>query len=236
MDGAANPLSSPGKRNKVSHSEPANQPVPIPPETLVLVFLHGLTMDPAVLRPMIDALALPMPTLIPEGPVLNADGSRSWWAVDPAHRAARLAAGPSDLFDRHPAARPAARAVLAATLAEARAAHPGCRFVLAGYSQGGMLLMDHLLTQGEPDVAAIALLSSTCIALDEWRPHVGRLQGLPALVTHGRTDADLAFGAGERLRELLQGAGAQVTWLPFDGGHEMPLVVWRALRRFVLGL
>lgn len=193
-------------------------------------------MDPAALRPMVDALALPIPALIPEGPVREADGSRSWWAVDPAHRAARLAAGPSDLFDRHPTERPAARAVLAATLARARAEHSGCRFVLVGYSQGGMLLVDHLLTQGEPDVAGIALLSSTCIALDEWLPHAARLQGLPALVAHGRTDADLAFGAGERLRDLLLAAGAQVTWLPFDGGHEMPLVVWRALRRFVLSL
>ncbi len=185
---------------------------------------------------MVDALALDLPSLIPAGPVRHPDGTHSWWAVDPVHRAARLATGPSDLHDRHPAERPAARAVLAATLARTREAHPGCRFVLVGYSQGGMLLMDHLLLHGEPDVAAIALLSSTCIALDEWRPHVGRLRGLPALVTHGRSDSDLAFSAGERLRDLLQAAGADVTWLPFDGGHEMPLVVWRALRRFVLGL
>lgn len=193
-------------------------------------------MDPAVLRPMVDALALPIPAIVPAGPVAHGDGTHSWWSVDPAHRAARLAAGPSDLFDRHPKERPAARAVLARTLAQARASHPGCRFVLAGYSQGGMLLMDHLLTQGEPDVAGVVLLSSTCIALDEWLPHVHRLRGLPALVTHGRDDRDLAFSAGERLRDLLTTAGAQVRWLPFDGGHEMPLVVWRALRRFVMSL
>lgn len=203
---------------------------------MVLVFLHGLTMDPAVLRPMVDALALPIPAIVPAGPVRHEDGTHSWWAVDPAHRAARLAAGASDLFDRHPKERPAARAVLAKTLADARIEYPGCRFVLVGYSQGGMLLMDHLLTQDEADVAGIALLSSTCIALDEWLPHVDKLKGLPALVTHGRSDGDLSFGAGERLHNLLKDAGAQVQWLPFDGGHEMPLVVWRALRRFVMAL
>ena len=193
-------------------------------------------MKPEVLVPLAEALALPVRVVVPAGPVRHDDGTHSWWAVDPAHRAARLAAGPSDLFDRHPRERPAARAVLAATMREERARQPGCRFVIVGYSQGGMLAMDHLLTQGEPDVAALALLSSTCIALDEWLPHTHRLQGLPVLVTHGRSDGDLGFFAGERLRDLLQGAGAQVTWLPFDGGHEMPLVVWRALRRFVLGL
>jgi phospholipase/carboxylesterase len=197
-------------------------------------------MDPQVLRPMVDALALPLPTLIPPGPVRHEDGTHSWWAVDPSHRAARLAAGPSDLWDRHPRDRPAARVVLERTLQEARTAHPGCRFVLAGYSQGGMLLMDYLLTYPQPgvvaDVAGLALLSSTCIALDEWQGQAQRLRGLPALVTHGRADGDLGFFAGERLRDLLQAHGAEVTWLPFDGGHEMPLVVWRALKRFVQGL
>ena len=209
--------------------------MPHPQNRLVLIFLHGLTMKPEVLQPMIDALGLGLPVLIPHGPVQETDGSRSWWAVDAAHRAARLAEGPSDLFDRHPRERPAARAVLAAALAQARREHPGARLVLVGYSQGGMLLMDHLLTQDErrDDIAGLALLSSTCIALDEWQPQVARLRGLPALVTHGRNDGDLSFGAGERLRDLLQAGGAEVTWLPFEGGHEMPLVVWRALRRFI---
>jgi phospholipase/carboxylesterase len=85
-------------------------------------------------------------------------------------------------------------------------------------------------------VVGLALLSSTCIALDEWLPHLHRLRGLPALVTHGRSDDELSFSAGERLRDVLLMAGAEVTWLPFEGGHEMPLVVWRALRRFVLAL
>lgn len=227
--------------NKVSHSPFTIHAVDTPQDhRMVLVFLHGLTMDPQVLQPMVDALALPIPTRLPAGPVSHDDGTRSWWSVDPAHRAARLAAGPSDLFDRHPKERPAARAVLAQALDEARAAHPGCRFVLVGYSQGGMLLMDYLLTHASlevtADLAGLALLSSTCIALDEWLPNAGRLRGLPALVTHGRADGDLGFFAGERLRDLLQGAGAEVTWLPFEGGHEMPLVVWRALRRFVMGL
>ena len=29
---------------------------------------------------------------------------------------------------------------------------------------------------------------------------------------------------------------ADVTWQPFDGGHEVPLVVWRHLRKFLFGL
>ena len=41
--------------------------------------------------------------------------------------------------------------------------------------------------------------------------------------------------AGERLRDHLQASGATVTWVSFEGGHEIPLVVWRALKRFLQG-
>jgi phospholipase/carboxylesterase len=50
------------------------------------------------------------------------------------------------------------------------------------------------------------------------------------LVAHGTSDAELSLTAGELLRDFAVAGGAQVTWLPFDGGHELPLVVWRALR------
>ena len=128
--------------------------------------------------------------------------------------------------------------MLSAALLRARALAPGQPLVLAGFSQGGMLAMDHTLMDADQHPpatppSALVLLSSTCIALDDWVPRLARLQGLPALVAHGREDADLGLSAGLRLRDCLASGGAQVQWLPFDGGHELPLVVWRALRRFV---
>lgn len=198
-----------------------------------LALLHGLGMDPAVLRPFLRSLALPAWCLVPEGPVDTGGATRAWWPVDPARRQARLAAGPSDLFDRHPAERDRAHAALDRALARLRQRAPGLPLVLAGFSQGGMLAVDHSLRSGGPVPAALALLSSSCVALDEWAPHWHRLRGVPVLVAHGRHDDDLGFGAGERLRDMMEAAGARVRWLPFDGGHELPLVVWRALRRFV---
>ena len=49
----------------------------------------------------------------------------------------------------------------------------------------------------------------------------------------GVSDAELAFPAGEGLRDAALAGGARVTWVPFEGGHEIPLVVWRALRQFL---
>jgi phospholipase/carboxylesterase len=98
-----------------------------------------------------------------------------------------------------------------------------------------MLAVDTLLH--EPiRIDALALLSSSCIALDEWRAQWARsraLHELPVLVTHGRADSDLALSAGERLRDELRSAGADVQWLAFDGGHEIPLQVWRQLRKML---
>lgn len=201
-----------------------------------LVLLHGLGMDPAVLRPFLRSLALPAWCLVPEGPVDTGGATRAWWPVDPAKRQARLATGPSDLFDRHPSERDRAHAALDQALARLRRRAPGLPLVVAGFSQGGMLAVDHALRGGGPVPAALALLSSSCIALDEWAPHWHRLRGVPVLVAHGRHDDDLGFGAGERLRDMMEAAGARVRWLPFDGGHELPLVVWRALRRLVTEL
>ena len=207
-----------------------------PPRAL-LVLLHGLGMRPEVLVPFPHALALPVIAAVPGGPVVHDDGARAWWPVDLAARRERLAdpqRGPTDLVDRHPPGREAARAVLAAQVAALRAAWPGLPLVLAGFSQGGMLALDHLLCDEGTSVQGLVLMSSSRIAAQEWALRWPRLAGLQVLVAHGRQDADLSFGAGEGLRDALLAAGAKVQWLPFDGGHEIPLIVWRALRRFVL--
>lgn len=199
-----------------------------------LSLLHGLGMEPASLPPFLCSLALPAWCAAPAGPVDIGDGRRSWWPVDPQRRAARLAAGPVDLFDRYPQGRHRARILVSAALRSMQAKAAGLPLVLAGFSQGGMLALDHALLGEGPRPDALVLLSSSAIAADEWAPHWSRLRDMPVLLAHGRADDDLAFSAGERLHALLLAAGARVNWLPFDGGHELPLVVWRALRRFVL--
>jgi phospholipase/carboxylesterase len=95
-----------------------------------------------------------------------------------------------------------------------------------------MLVCDTLL-QEDIEVQGVILMSSSRIAMGEWRPRLERLRGLPVLVSHGTGDADLALAAGERLRDELREGGAQVTWLAFDGGHEIPLTVWRSIKRYL---
>lgn len=205
--------------------------IPAPPELLV-VLLHGWNMRPADLEPFTRSLGVLADYRVPAGPCEVPGGGLAWWPVDEVARAQALTQGPRDLHRQSPAGREHARRHLAAVLRAALVGRPDRRLVLAGFSQGGMLACDLLLHEDLP-VHALALLSSSCIALDEWRermPQVPRLRGLPVLVTHGRDDPDLAFSAGERLRDELAAAGARVQWLPFDGGHVIPMPAWRALR------
>jgi phospholipase/carboxylesterase len=177
--------------------------------------------------------------LFPEAPLPARPAGRAWWHIDAEARARSLATGPRDFAGQHPPDLPAARERLEALLAEARARAGGRPLVLGGFSQGGMLACDTLLrSKVDAGVAALALLSSSRIAFDEWAAPLaaGRVRGLPVLVSHGERDDDLAFSAGEALRDALAGAGAAVDWVPFPDGHEIPLVVWRRLRKRLLAL
>ena len=134
-----------------------------------------------------------------------------------------------------PDGRAAARAALAQFLDEISIEIGTRPLVIIGFSQGGMLAFDHVLHAAQRP-AALVLLSSSRIAWPQWQPLLGAVQGLPMFVSHGRTDDDLAFSAGEAIRDAAMLGGAKVTWLPFDGGHGVPMIVWRGLRKFLHGL
>jgi phospholipase/carboxylesterase len=199
---------------------------------LVVVMLHGYAMRPEDLAPFAHSLKVPAVFLVPEAPLAARPSGHAWWEMDHDRRASAPAEGPRDLHAEHPVDTAAARAGLLALLEESARRWNGCGRAIVGFSQGGMLACDTLL-RNQPDVAMLALLSASRITADEWLPLVHRLRDLPVLVSHGRKDTDLAFGAGSALRDLLQSGGARVTWVPHNQGHEIPLVVWRALRKFL---
>ncbi|MES2403293.1 MAG: alpha/beta fold hydrolase, partial [Pseudomonadota bacterium] len=190
-----------------------------PESPLAVVMLHGRNMQADDLAPFGASLGIGAHFIFPDAP-LAAESGRTWWPVDSEARLREQ--GARDLHAMDPAGRTEARAMLDA-LCDA-VAH-GKRLALVGFSQGGMLAMDYVLHGGRVD--ALALLSSTRIAFDEWQPLLPRLAGLPVLVAHGREDRELSFAAGEALRDAAVAGGAAVTWLPFDGGHGIPLPAWR---------
>jgi phospholipase/carboxylesterase len=205
--------------------------IPAAPRS-VLVMLHGYAMDAEQIAPLAQAMGSHAALYFPRGLHAATHGGRCWWPVREEQRRASLAHGPRDLRDEYPAGRPAARDALKALIQHVRASHPRVPLLLAGFSQGGMLACDSLL-HGSATADAVALLSCSRIAIDEWRPLMPRFRDLPTLVAHGTHDSDLSLAAGEALRDELRAAGADLTWVGFDGGHEITLPVWRSIKRLM---
>jgi phospholipase/carboxylesterase len=204
---------------------------PRSPGQAIVVLLHGYAMEPEDLAPLARAMGLPATLYLPRGIERAIPRGWAWWPVAAERRAAQIAQGARDLYDEYPPGRDSLRSQFAAWVGELAQRHPGMPLILAGFSQGGMLATD-LVLHGALRPKALALLSTSCIAASEWAPRAAAVRGLPVLVAHGRHDEDLSIRAAERLRDLFAGAGAQVSWLPFEGGHGIPLIVWRELRRF----
>ncbi len=197
---------------------------------LCVLVLHGREMGADDLAPFAQALGVSARFVFPDGPLPGVIRARSWWPIDSEARARRLQGGAMELAETDPAGRAEARALLGEL--RAAVAPPAARVAIVGFSQGGMLAMDYALHADQPP-DAIALLSSSRIAFSEWQPRLSALAGIPMLVAHGHADAELSFAAGQGLREAAIAGGAVVNWVEFEGAHEIPLVVWRAVRRLL---
>jgi phospholipase/carboxylesterase len=103
---------------------------------------------------------------------------------------------------------------------------------LGGFSQGSMLACDVALRSSRP-FAGLVLLSSTLLCADDWLPLMAARKGLPVLLSHGEADGILPYAAAVELRDAMQAAGLDVTWLSFRGGHELPSSVLDGLTAFL---
>lgn len=202
------------------------------PPRVVAIMLHGYAMRPEDLSPFAETLGVPGVFYLPEAPLEAEVEGRAWWPIDQERRAVAMAVGPRDLATEHPTGAIAARMVLGKITSEVGRRYPGLPLILVGFSQGGMLACDAIL-RADLGVAGLALLSASRISADEWEPFKLRLTGMPILISHGTADPDLGYRAGEALRDFCTSGGGDVTWVPFDGAHGIPLVVWRALRKFI---
>lgn len=150
--------------------------------------------------------------------------SRAWWMIDLARIEHDLALGKA--ADR--------AADVPEGLADARAAVQGVldalardhgrrddRTVLGGFSQGAMLSVDVAL-HAPGRLPALILLSGTLVAEAVWKTRGAALAGTTILQSHGTRDQLLSFAGAEKLRDFLLAAGAEVGFVPFPGGHEIP--------------
>jgi phospholipase/carboxylesterase len=204
----------------------------------LVVLLHGFMGLPADLEPFARSLGVAARFVFPEGLVDLAQRGlrgRAWWPVDVEGRAEAISRGPRDLSSVIPEGLDEARACLDGRLEQLSREDRARSLVLGGFSQGAMLSCDVALRTQRP-LAGLALFSGARIAASDWRGLYECRRGLRVFLSHGRGDDDLSFSGAESFQAELADAGWDVTWCPFDGGHEIPLVAWRAFKRWLASL
>jgi len=195
---------------------------------LVVILCHGYGAPAQDLVPLAAELLNLRPELarrvrfvFPGAPLTlqGMPGARAWWDLPPE----LWQFGERD-WERYAdvvveGLAPARRALLGVVQAvSASTGLPLSRLVLGGFSQGAMLATDVALRLEEPPAGLVAL-SGILITKSDWSARAKRRSGLPVFQSHGRYDDILPFARGEALRTLLQEAGLQVEFVPFDGPH-----------------
>ena len=96
------------------------------------------------------------------------------------------------------------------------------QLVLGGFSQGAMLTAETVLNSDENPLCLIQM-SGTLICEYQWLEKVSTHSGLSVLQSHGTVDPVLPYEASEWLRDLLIKGGCDVEFMPFHGGHTIPM-------------
>jgi phospholipase/carboxylesterase len=205
------------------------------PPTMVL--LHGYTSSAERWMPFTQTISLPQNGgfLFPQGTIMapRTDGAatgRAWWNLDLAAHLRPDKAG-IDLADEKPEGlERAARQVRSLLSREGNSsAHP---FILGGFSQGAIVACHIAFTSNEP-LSALVILSGTPADEAEWKSQMDRRKGLRVFMAHGRSDRIMPFDSAQRLNAEMAAAGLFVTFVPFDGGHEIPAEAVAALNVFL---
>jgi phospholipase/carboxylesterase len=197
------------------------------PPTLVL--LHGFGSTAEEWEPFTKTIALPAAGryIFPKGPSIGGlEKGRAWWNLD-LSSSARPGADGADLSTLKPQG-----IKTAARLVENLLGTVTGPVILGGFSQGAMVSAE-IAFQSSTPLAALILLSGTTVDEAGWVRNLATRKGLPVFMSHGRQDEVLSFVISDRFRGELEHAGIAVTWVPFEGGHEIPAGVIVALNQFI---
>ena len=203
----------------------------------VIVLMHGFGAPAEDLVPLARYVDAPAGTrwVFPGAPLelpLPFGEARAWWMIDVERFVGDVASGRGATWTREvPPGLADCRDRVRGLLDEVRA-RLGGPVVLGGFSQGAMLACDVVLRTTDP-LAGLVLLSGTIVAEDEWAPLFRARRGLRVFQSHGRGDELLPYSVGERLRMLWEDGGADVEFVGFGGGHDLPPPVLEALGRWL---
>ncbi len=105
--------------------------------------------------------------------------------------------------------------------------------IIGGFSQGAMLAT-YLTMTTDLNIKGLIVLSGALFHQDKlWEGSLVSRQGLPFFQSHGYSDDILNYTEAKKLEVALQKRGLQGHLFSFEGGHEIPEVLFRKLQGFL---
>ena len=160
----------------------------------------------------------------------------AWWMVDFARAEKAMAEGPRSYATEVPPGMEDAtdRIVQMIEAMQEALGVPSERLVIGGFSQGSMAACNAVFTRNVTP-GGLVILSGTPVNIEAWKRGMVSKSGVPVFQSHGLHDPLLSFQAAEQLRDEMREAGLSTDWIPFRGGHEIPMPVLEGLGRFLSG-
>ncbi|MEM7435842.1 MAG: phospholipase [Myxococcota bacterium] len=204
----------------------------------LVVLMHGFGAPGTDLVGLWRVLDVPRDVrfAFPEAPesIPGMPGARAWWMLDLAQAEQALASGPRSYATVVPDGMEDAtdRVVEMVDGLKRELGVPDERLILGGFSQGSMAACNATFTR-EVSPRGLVILSGTPVHLTGWADGMDREPRPSVLQSHGEADPLLSFEAAEQLRDAMVDQGLEVRWVPFHGGHELPMPVIHSLSAFV---
>jgi len=185
-----------------------------------VMWLHGLGADGRDFEPIVPQLRLPQSLRVrfvfphaPLRPVTINGGMRmrAWYDI------LQLGGGEED-----EAGIRASQAQLEQLMARERGRGvPAARIVLAGFSQGGAIVLQTGLRQAEPVAGIMALSSYLPLAHKLAAERSAASAGVPVFMAHGRHDPMIQMARALASRAALEQLGYRVQWREYAMPHSV---------------
>jgi phospholipase/carboxylesterase len=184
-----------------------------PNPDVAVIWLHGLGADGHDFEPIVPELTLPRPVRFvfphaPVRPVTINQGMRmrAWYDIF------QFGGGPEDEAGIRASQK---------LVEELMAAEKGKRIVLAGFSQGGAIVLQTALRFPERLAGVLALSTYLPIAAKLAAERSEANHDLPIFMAHGQYDDIIPIDRARKSRDFLVGLGYNVEWHDYPMPHSV---------------
>ena len=190
-----------------------------------MIWLHGLGADGHDFEPIVPELELPVPVRFvfphaPIRPVTINQGMRmrAWYDI------LQFGGGPEDEAGIRESQKIVEKLI---------AAEKGKKIVLAGFSQGGAIVLQTALRHAKPLAGVLALSTYLPLHTTIDKESLQESKNVPIFMAHGQYDDIIPIERARRSRELLEKLGYSVTWKEYPMPHSVCAPELEDISRFL---